>query len=72
MKLMKSSLGVMTVAFEPGDLARARTEQRATLNRRVSPELFKLIQENQPASAETPIDSACSANGLAADVTPQT
>lgn len=64
MKLMKSSLGVMTVAFEPWDLARVKTEQRVTLNRRVSPELFKLIQENQITPPGAPTDPESSINGL--------
>jgi hypothetical protein len=67
MKLMKSSLGVMTVAFEPGDLARANTEQRVTLNQRVSPELFKLIQENEAAPSQSPFDRACIINGPLTD-----
>lgn len=72
MKLMKSSFGVMTVAFEPGDVARARTEQRVTLNQRVSPELFKLIQENQATPSESSVAPACSINGAEADSAPQT
>lgn len=46
MKLNMSSLGVMSVAFEPGDLIRAKAERSETLDQRVSPELLKLIADN--------------------------